>query len=448
MTARLERFLDRMRSRGEAPCLIDGHGARSYSDLDRLRLRWLDVLASTGIGEGAVVGIRSDYSADAVALLLAVWSRRAVAALVPPSAPVADAYVREGRVEYLFDLASGEPAGERLAVDGGRHPLIESLRDSGSGGFVIFSSGSSGRPKAVLHAVERFLGKFDRPGKRLRTLGFLLFDHIAGIDTLFYTLGSGAALVVPAGRSVPEVCRAIEAHRVEVLPASPTFLNLLCLSGAYERFDLSSLEIVTYGSEPMSQATLDRLCAILPRTRVIQKYGTSEFGSPRALSRGRDSLWLRLKSDEMQAKVVDGILWVRTESAMLGYLNAPSPFDEEGWLCTGDAVEQDGEWIRFLGRTSDLVIVGGEKVYPQEVEEAILELESVEDVLVKGEPHPITGKILVAFVNVRDGDEASVRRVVRKHCRARLEPHKVPADVRIVGEPLATERQKKDRRQA
>ena len=79
---------------------------------------------------------------------------------------------------------------------------------------------------------------------------------------------------------------------------------------------------------------------------------------------------------------------------MLGYLNAPSPFDADGWFNTQDAVEQDGEWLRFLGRTSDLINVGGQKVYPAEVESVLLELENVLDVTVRGEPNPIIGQIV------------------------------------------------------
>jgi long-chain acyl-CoA synthetase len=155
---------------------------------------------------------------------------------------------------------------------------------------------------------------------------------------------------------------------------------------------------------------------------------------------------LKLKTDELAAKVVDDVLWLKTDTAMLGYLNAPSPFDQDGWLCTGDLVEREGEWIRILGRKSDLIIVSGEKVYPQEVENTILELDFVQDVMVKGESQALTGQIVTAHVNLRQPrDEKTVRTEVRRHCRTRLEPYKIPVKVKIVSAPLACDRHKKTR---
>jgi long-chain acyl-CoA synthetase len=430
----------------ERECLIAGGAVERYSDLENRRHEWLQVLDQEGVEPGAVVGLKADYSPAAVSLLLALLSHRCIASLLPMTAIGDEAYLEDGQIEGLFHLnSSGSWSWDAFdtTVD---HPLLRQLRDLGEAGLTIFSSGSTGRPKAVLHSAERLLAKFDRQGKPFRTLAFMLFDHIAGIDTLFYTLGAHGSLVLTERRDPLSVCRLIEDHRVEVLPVSPAFLNLFCLSGDYQGCDLSSLKIITYGSEPMSQGTLDALCEIFPEAKIVQKYGTSEFGSPRALSRANDSLWLKLKGDEIDARVVDGILWVRTETAMLGYLNAASPFDEEGWYCTGDLVETDGDWVRILGRESDIIIVGGEKVYPREVEDAILGLAIIEDVVVKGEPHPMLGQIVTAKVALRESlAENEVRKQVRMHCRGRLAPYKIPAKVEVASSPLTTGRQKKVR---
>jgi acyl-coenzyme A synthetase/AMP-(fatty) acid ligase len=294
--------------------------------------------------------------------------------------------------------------------------------------------------------LERFLLKYDKPGKRMRTIAFLLYDHIAGIDTLFYTLSSGGVLIAPDRRDPRSICRLIESCRAEVLPTSPTFLNLLSISGEYADFDLSSLKIVTYGSEPMNQSTLDRVQRVFSSAQILQKYGTSEFGSPRSRSRGRDSLWLEFDADGMQTRVINGMLQVKSDTAMLGYLNAPSPFDEEGWYRTGDIVECEGDWVHIRGRECEIINVGGEKVYPQEVEAVILELEFVKDAIVRGKSNPITGQIVTAEINVRRSiDEQVAWREVRKHCRARLAPHKVPVRVMLSEEALTTDRQKKIR---
>ena len=209
---------------------------------------------------------------------------------------------------------------------------------------------------------------------------FLLLDHIGGVNTLFYTLSNGGAVIVPSDRSPVAICDAIERHRVELLPTSPTFLNMLALSGEAERRDLSSLRLITYGTEPMPASTLERACATFPQARLLQTYGLTELGIMRSQSRESNSLWVRIGGEDFEWKVVDGRLWIRAKSAMLGYLNAPSPFDAEGFFDTGDLVETDGEWVRFLGRKSDIINVGGNKVFPAEVESILLEMENVADV--------------------------------------------------------------------
>jgi acyl-CoA synthetase (AMP-forming)/AMP-acid ligase II len=390
--------------------------------------------------------VRSDYSLEAIGLVLALLERGCVAAMLPPDGDE-DAMLDDACADAIFRAGPARDWSFERRNGGLRHPLLERLRNDGSGGFVIFSSGSTGHAKAVLHDIERFLLKFRRPGKRLRTLAFLLFDHIAGMDTLFYTLAAGGSLVLPEARDPHHVCGLVEKHRVEVLPVSPSFLRLMLLSGAHSDHDLSSLKIVTYGSEPMDQTTLRRVSEALPHAEVAQKYGTSEMGSPRSRSQERDSLWLHLKAGETEMRVVDDVLWLRAPSAMLGYLNAPDPFDEDGWYCTGDRVETDGQWIRILGRETEMINVGGEKVFPQEVEEVILELDWVQDVVVKGVEHPLMGQVVHAEVQLASPDHSEdFAREVRRHCRQRLPRYKVPAKVIEAKTPLTSRRQKKTRR--
>jgi acyl-coenzyme A synthetase/AMP-(fatty) acid ligase len=137
------------------------------------------------------------------------------------------------------------------------------------------------------------------------------------------------------------------------------------------------------------------------------------------------------------------VLHIRSESTILGYLNAPSPVDEQGWYCTGDLVDVDGEWIRFRGRASDRINVGGEKVSPTEVEQVILELDIVREVVVRGEANPLLGQIVTAqVVLAADLDEREAARTVRTHCRSRLAAYKVPVKIDFVAGRLTSDRQK------
>src|SRR5690606_14521139 len=146
------------------------------------------------------------------------------------------------------------------------------------------------------------------------------------------------------------------------LPTTQTFLNLTLLGKAWEGLDLSSLQLITYGTEPMPEATLKAVHERFPEVQLLQTYGLSELGILRSKSRSSDSLWVKVGGEGFETRIVDGLLEIKAQSAMLGYLNAPSPFTPDGWFRTGDAVEVDGEWLRILGRKSEMINVGGEKV--------------------------------------------------------------------------------------
>jgi acyl-CoA synthetase (AMP-forming)/AMP-acid ligase II len=128
-------------------------------------------------------------------------------------------------------------------------------------------------------------------------------------------------------------------------------------------------------------------------------------------------------------------------------LNAPDPFTKDGWLVTGDAVETDGPFIKILGRQSELVNVGGEKVFPAEVEAVIQGLDNVAEALVFGEANPLLGQIVCARVRLLNKDEGlkDFTRRLKRHCRAHLQHYKVPVKVEVVDGPQHSERFKKVR---
>jgi len=175
-----------------------------------------------------------------------------------------------------------------------------------------------------------------------------------------------------------------------------------------------------------------------------QTYGLIELGVLRAKSLSSDSLWVKVGGDGYDLRVVDGILQIKAESAMLGYLNAPTPITEDGYFITGDRVELNGEYMRFLGRDSELINVGGQKVFPAEVEEILLQCDLVQEAVVYGQRHPITGKIVCADVQLRtSGDEAEARRAIKRFCSERLEPFKVPVKIQFVQNGLYSDRLKR-----
>lgn len=394
-----------------------------------------------------MVSLEADFSPAAVALLLSLIER---ACIVVPLTSSVEAKKPEFRsiaeVELVLRVDDEDHVHFEATGRAREHEHLARLAHREHPGLVLFSSGSTGESKATVHDFVPLLEKFRVPRHSLRSLAFLLFDHIGGVNTLLYNLSNAGCVVTVRDRSPDAVCSAIERHQVQLLPTSPTFLNLLLLSGAHERHDLSSLELVTYGTEVMQESTLERFHEALPHVRLLQTYGLSEVGILRSKSRSSDSLWVKIGGEGFDTRVVDGKLEVRAESSMLGYLNAEDPFTEDGWLKTGDAVEVDGEWIRFLGRESDIINVGGEKVYPAEVESVLQLIEGVADVAVFGESNAITGEIVAARVRL-DTDESTgeFRKRMHEFCRDRLPRFKVPQKVVLTDAHTHTSRFKKQR---
>ena len=441
----LDWLLEKMAEAADKTAIANGPAVCTYRELLARVADWQQKLSARGIA-GKVVSIEAEYGAEAVAVFLAATNARNI--LVPISAASAahrDDFNEIGEVE--FRIRPDEAVDQIIATGrSASHPHYLKLRESASPGLVLFSSGSTGKHKAAVHDLSALLKKFTVPRHCYRTLVFLQLDHIGGVNTLFYTLSNAGAVVVSEGRTPRQVCEAIAMHRVELLPTSPTFLNLLLLSEEQQRHDLSSLKLITYGTEPMPERTLLKVNTAFPEVKLLQTYGLSELGILRSQSRENGSLWMRVGGEGFETKIVDGRLFIRASSAMLGYLNAPNPFDADGFFDTGDLAEVDGEWIKILGRKSEIINVGGNKVFPLEVENALLELPNVEDIAVCGEPNPITGQIVVATIRLTEPEEAGAFKTrMKRFCADRLASYKIPAKVRFV-DTLHSERFKKVRR--
>jgi len=417
--------------------------------LDRL-VFWSEKIAVEQIARGKVTILNGDFSPNAVALFVALTSHGCI--LVPITSPTNQKsanFIKIAQGEFCLSLDKNDGVKIQRLECNAHHPLYEELRNRNHPGLVLFSSGSTGEPKAALHDLIPLLEKFKVHRHRLRTISFLLYDHIGGINTMLYTLANGGCLVTVNDRNPDAVLQAVEKHRVELLPTSPTFLNLMLLSESYRRYDLSCLQTITYGTEPMSDTVLKRLHRLFPNVDLRQTYGLSEVGILRSKSSSSDSLWIKIGGEGYETRVVDSILEIKAKSAMLGYLNFPTPFTADGWFSTGDAVEVQGEYLRILGRKSEQINVGGEKVYPTEIENVILELASVANVTVYGEKNAITGEIVCAditpAIKVCEPEREFVAKI-KEHCRSKLERYKVPVKISIVDDRQYSDRFKKVRR--
>lgn len=442
-------LLDRFASAPDTPAFIHRGGRMDYGEVVRTIAAFGETLRAQGVGRGETVAILGDYSPEMFCLMIALAINGNVVIPLSREAVIErDSALGISGCDWLaeFDEESRNATFSRheIATD---NAMLAGFLATDRPGLILFSSGSTGKPKAILHDFDRVADKFRKARTPVVAIPFLMIDHFGGINTILAITASLGTVVTVSDRSPSNICRAIAEYRVELLPATPSFLTMLVASGLHRDHDLSSLKRITYGTEVMPQSTLDRMAAAFPGVELQQTYGLSEVGVLRSQSRGDGSLWVRIGGEGFATKIIDDILWIKSDYAMVGYLNAPSEFDADGWFNTQDRVEVDGDWFRILGRVTDLINVGGQKVYPAEVEDAILRLPDVDDVAVYGEAHPLLGQIVVAKVATRaPEDAAALKARVRSGCRETLAAFKVPAKVLAADGPLYTARQKKSRK--
>lgn len=435
-------IIEKLKSYSNEIAIITDGIEYKYSDLLKEYNKAKLFLSNNKVQINSIIALRGEFTPYTIGMMLAIIDLDCI--YVPISSAVRDyeKYLEIAEVQYFIEAGS-----IGMINNQPKHEILQFLIKNKKPGLILFSSGTTGEPKAAVHNLEPMLEKYKEKGKKLKSLAFLLFDHIGGFNTVMYNIVNGGTLVTLKKRSPEEIASCIEKYKLEVLPTSPSFLNMFLYSHIYEKYDLSSLKLISYGTEPMPESTLRMLHQVFPDVKLKQTYGLSEVGIMRTKSESSDSLWLKLGGDEdHQIKIVDGILYIKSKMSMLGYLNAPSPFDKDGWMNTQDKVEQKGDYIRILGRESELINVGGEKVYPAEVESVLLEVPGVKDAIVGKEANPILGSVVSCKI-AADGNQdlTMLKKQIQKHCAERLEKFKRPVKIEFQQNTFNSTRFKRQR---
>jgi len=322
-------------------------------------------------------------------------------------------------------------------------------------GFAILltTSGTTGKPKVARHSIEALLGRIRfraAAGTRPRWLLTYHPASFAGLQVLLTVLVSGAELIAVDPANVPELARAALEHRPTHISATPTFWRAF-LVALGESASALPLEQITLGGEIVDQATLERLRALFPNAGITHIYASTEAGALFAVrdgAAGFPARWLEEGVDGARLRIRDGELQVLSPRAMLGYASGAkaSPVLADGWLATGDLVEQRQDRVYFLGRGDSVISVGGAKLTPEEVEAVLLKVPGAAEVRVFGVKNPITGYLVGAEIVAEAGrDVERLRADLVAAARARLEPYKVPRVIRFVASIRVSEAGKKDR---
>lgn len=444
-------LIDTFAGLAEKKAVISENTIFTYHDLDERIRYYTKLIKEEDVPGGAIVAINSDYSFDAIALFFALAeNKNIVVPIIATASEEIEHRLNSAQADYMFNFEEDVFVLKPLHQANEKHAFLKKLISANKSGLVLFSSGSTGEPKAMLHDLDKLMESYrGKRQKEINTMIFLTFDHIGGIDTMMRLFSIGGTLTIPASRQADEICRLVQTHKVNVLPSSPTFLNLLLLSDLHHRYDLSSLKIIAFGAEPMPESLLRRLKESFPDIELQQKFGTSETNAIKVTSQSNDSLFFKLDDPNLEYKVVEDELWLRSKTQVLGYLNASmESFTDDGWFKTGDLVEttEDG-YIKIIGRNNEIINVGGEKVLPAEVESVLLDMDEFSDVMVYGEENQITGQsVTVDVVAKQEMDKREVKKAIRKFCKNRLENYKIPTKINMVNQTNYGERFKKIRR--
>lgn len=443
-------LIDKIKDGGSQIAVIFKEKEYSYEELHK-KIEFYFSVIKEKITSGDVVAVVSDYSFESIALFFALCENKNI--IVPITTKV-DSEI-EDRIMVAncrYRIYISENSDLDIKIENSQaenHELIQKLVSEHQAGLVLFSSGSTGKPKAMIHNLDNLIDSYQgKKGKKLVFLIFLMFDHIGGLNTLLNCLAMGVTMVFPDNREPEHVSYLIEKYHVNILPASPTFLNLILISESYLHYDLKSLRMITYGTEPMPDSLLAKLKDAFPRVKFLQTFGTSETGISQTSSKSSNSTFIKIDDPNTEYKIVDDELWIRSKTQIMGYLNSSMErFTDDGWFKTGDLVEEaDDGYIKIVGRNKELINVGGEKVLPSEIESVLFQIPGLMDCLVYGETNPITGQMVVAKVLFKDIFKTSeAKKVVVQFCQNKLERYKIPVKVVLMSESEYSERFKKKR---
>ncbi|MBT3294250.1 MAG: o-succinylbenzoate--CoA ligase [Verrucomicrobia bacterium] len=413
--------------------VVEGEACYTFRDYDAAITR---LAASLDVAPGERVGICAVPSYVYLVLLQAVMRRGGVAVPISTRQPdgALTSLAATLGLRHCFTVLPSIPAPLPEAAGS---PHAPGPREVAAPAVVVLSSGSSATPKAVVHSYDSLacnaLGAASViPLQRHdRWLLALPLYHVSGLGILFRTALTGATVVIDSGRSLADAIRHYNITHVSVVAAQLRELVAACENDA----PLPSLKAVLAGGSHIPPTLVSRAVALgLP---LHLSYGSTEMGS-QITTAGCDDLRRRPDSSGRllpyrEAKVSDtGELFVRGRTLCLGYLvdGAISPcVDAKGWFHTGDSGAFDGEgYLTVTGRRDRLFISGGENIYPEEIEAALLAMPGIEEAVVVAVPHTEYGARPVAFVRVEAGVDVETD-IIRAALTGRLESFKRPDQI-------------------
>ncbi len=320
-------------------------------------------------------------------------------------------------------------------------------------GVLIATSGTTGSAKVARHQFEKLLGRIPQTRALRWDARWLLTYHpvsFAGLQVILTALANAAPLIAVQNGSINGICEAALRNSPTHASGTPTFWRAFLLTLGSEAAKIP-LKQITLGGEAVDQPILDQLQKAFPSARISHIYASTEAGALFSVTDGRAGFpakWLENGIEGVRLRIRDGSLEVVSPRATLGYVGGQSlNITEDGWLITGDLVKREADRVLFCGRADDMINVGGAKVMPEEVENALRTLPFVEEIRVFGRPNPIVGALVCADIVLNANmTEPEARGAILRFASERLERHKVPRVLNFVAQMPVNASGKKTRR--
>ncbi|WP_456600622.1 class I adenylate-forming enzyme family protein [Blastococcus sp. SYSU DS0616] len=451
-------------SSGDAPCVRDEVVALTYAELDVRVAAFAGQLAEHGFGRGDVLAVMLPNRVELLVALFAAWRLGGAATPVNPvfTASEADHQIADSGATLVVNLGPGAPTAGLPAIG------VDDMRVAGSGAqlppvaleghdlaLLIYTSGSTGRPKGVMldHANVEAMSStmadhFSLTERDHCLLVLPLFHANALMVSALATFRAGGQLSIVGSFSASRFFEQVERLRPTYFSAVPTIYALLASLPDDVRPDTSSLRFVVCGAAPVPAELLDR-CEERFGFRMVEGYGLTEGTCASACNpvdgvRKLGSVGPALPGQRIEIRGEDGApvptgaigeVVIAGPTVMRGYLGRPEATAEtlvDGWLRTGDVgrLDDDG-YLTIVDRVKDMIIRGGENIYPKEIEAVLTTVPGVLEAAVVGRPDAVLGESPVAYVSLYPDARVTEEHLL-EHCRRHLTRVKVPERIEIV----------------
>ncbi|WP_369226137.1 class I adenylate-forming enzyme family protein [Streptomyces sp. R39] len=446
----------------DRPCVRDERHQLTYAEFAAWVEAAAEQFAERGIGRGSVVAVMLPNRVELLVAMAAAWRLGAAATPINPAFTAEEAGYQIQDADSALVVNAGPDA-----PDGGRPGLpVDELRRVPSGAplpaahtspdelaLLVYTSGSTGRPKGVmldhanLEAMTSMMADLMRLTADDHCLLFLPLFHVNAICVSFLSpMRTGAQLTLLGRFTVDGLLDAVERYRPTYFSGVPTIYAMLLAQP--RDADFSSVRFAACGAAPASKDLLDAVEARFGFV-LAEGYGLTECTCAATSNRWWDERKVGTVGPAfpgVRVEIMDaagtilprgerGEVVIQGPHVMRGYLGRPEATAETlrgGWLHTGDVgvLDEDG-YLRIVDRIKDMIIRGGENIYPQEIEAVLLSREGVFEAAVIGRPDERFGEVPFAYVSLRPGAAVTGQDLIEA-CAANLARYKVPVGVRVL----------------